>query len=61
MDPKWHIAFCNVTYTEYAGVSYRDYYASPAVALEAQLTAKEFAETRFGVVRFINPGVDIPS
>ena len=61
MEPKWHIAFCNVTYTEYAGVPYRDYYGSPAVMLEAQLAAKDFAERRFGVGRFINPIVDGPS
>jgi len=60
MDPRWHIAFCNVTYTEYAGVSYRDYYGSPAVMLEAQLAAKESAERRFGVGRFISPSVDSP-
>ncbi len=61
MQPKWHIAFCNVTYTEYAGVMYRDYYGSPAVALETQLAAAEFAEKRFGVGRFMRPHVDIPS
>jgi hypothetical protein len=61
MEPKWHVAFCNVTYTEYAGVTYRDYYGSPAVMLEAQLAAKEFAERRFGVGRFIHPQVDSPS
>ncbi len=61
MQPKWHIAFCNVTYTEYAKVTYRDYYSSPAVMLEAQLAAKEYAEQRFGVGRFMNPAVDIPS
>jgi hypothetical protein len=61
MQPKWHIAFCNVTYTEYAGVSYRDYYGSPAVMLETQLAAKEYAERRFGVGRFISPFVDTPA
>jgi len=61
MDPKWHFAFCNVTYTEYAGVRYRDYYGSPAVMLETQLAAKEFAEQRFGVGRFIHPHVDMPA
>ncbi len=61
MQPKWHIAFCNVTYTEYAGVTYRDYYGSPAVMLESQLAAKEYAEQRFGVGRFMHPGVDSPS
>lgn len=61
MQPQWHIAFCNVTYTEYAGVTYRDYYGSPAVMLEAQLKAKEFAEQRWGVGRFMGVGVDTPS
>lgn len=61
MEPKWHIAFCNVTYTEYAGVTYRDYYRSPAIMLEAQLAAKDYAERRFGVGRFIHPHVDLPS
>ncbi len=61
MDPKWHIAFCNVTYTEYAGVTYHEYYGSPSVMLEAQLAAKEYAEQRFGVGRFMHPGVDMPS
>lgn len=60
MGPKWHIAFCNVTFTEYGGVSYRDYYASPATMLETQLAAKEHAEQRFGVGRFITPLVDSP-
>jgi hypothetical protein len=61
MDPKWHIAFCNVTYTEYAGGTYRDYYGSPAVMLEAQLKAQDYAERRWGVGRFMHPGVDVPS
>lgn len=61
MEQKWHIAFCNVTYTEYAGVSYADYYGSPAVMLEAQLAAKEYAESRWGVGRFIRPSVDSPT
>lgn len=61
MQPKWHIAFCNVTYTEYAGVRYADYYGSPAVMLEAQLAAREYAERRFGVGRFIHPAPDSPA
>jgi uroporphyrinogen decarboxylase-like protein len=60
MDVKWNIAFCNVTYTEYAGMTYRDYYASPAQTLEAQLAAKGVAQEKFGVGRFINPCVDVP-
>lgn len=61
MDPKWHIAFCNVTITEYAGITYRDYYASPATALEAQLKASEIMEARFGVGKFIGPRIDTPA
>ncbi|MBI2299188.1 MAG: hypothetical protein HYU66_09655 [Armatimonadetes bacterium] len=61
MQPKWHIAFCNVTYTEYAGVTYRDYYGSPATMLEAQLAARDYAERTWGVGRFMAPHVDTPS
>lgn len=61
MEVKWHIAFCNVTYTEYAGVTYAEYYGSPAVMLEAQLAAKAYAEEQWGVGRFINPAPDSPS
>jgi hypothetical protein len=61
MEPKWHIAFCNVTITGYTGVTYSDYYGSPAVMLEAQLKASEIAEKRFGVGKFIHPYVDSPS
>lgn len=61
MEQKWNIAFCNVTYTEYAGVTYADYYGSPAVMLEAQLAAKEYAEERWGVGHLITPRVDSPS
>ena len=60
MDVKWHIAFCNVTYTEYAGVTYRDYHSSPAIMLETQLQAKAVAERRWGVGRFCHPGIDLP-
>lgn len=61
MNVNWHIAFCNVTYTEYAGVSYRDYYASPATMLQAQLAAREYAERRWGVGRFMGVALDLPS
>jgi len=61
MDPKWNIAYCNITITEYAGITYRDYYGSPAVALEAQLKAADLAEQRFGVGRFIGPRIDTPA
>ena len=57
---KWTIAFCNVTYTEYAGVGYADYYSSPEVMLDAQLAAREYAEQRWGVGQFISPRVDSP-
>lgn len=60
MDPKWHIAFLNISITEYAGVTFREYYSSPAAMLEAQLTAAETAERRFGVGRFIRPYLDTP-
>ena len=61
MDPKWHIAFCNVTFTGYAGVSYADYYGSPAVMLETQLAAAEYAESHWGVGHLITPRVESPS
>ncbi len=60
MNPQYHLAFCNVTYTEYAGVTYRDYYGSPAVMLETQLAARDYAERQWGVGGFINPMVDSP-
>ena len=60
MTPSYHIAFCNVTYTEYAGVTYRDYYGSPAVMLETQLAAKDYVERRWGAGGFISPVVDSP-
>ena len=59
--PRWHIAFCNVTFADYAGVRYADYYGSPAVMLETQLAAKEYAERRYGVGRFMYPFVDSPA
>ncbi|MEK6794953.1 MAG: uroporphyrinogen decarboxylase family protein [Spirochaetota bacterium] len=46
--PEWHIAFCNVTYTEYAGMTYREYYRSPESMLRAQLAAQEHVRRRFG-------------
>lgn len=60
MQPQWHIAYSNVTTTEYAGITYRDYYRSPAAMLEAQLRAKEHIERRFGTGRFMGLGVDLP-
>jgi hypothetical protein len=60
MDPRWHIAFCNVTITEYAGVPYRDYYSSPPLMLEAQLKAIDVAEREWGAGRFMRPQVDSP-
>lgn len=61
MESKWHIAFCNVTITKYTGMTYADYYGSPANMLEAQLKASEIVQERFGVGRFISPHVDSPS
>jgi len=60
MEVKWHIAFCNVTITKYAGMTYRDYYSSPSNMLEAQLKASDFVEKRFGVGKFIVPYIDSP-
>ncbi|MBU0714028.1 MAG: hypothetical protein KJ964_01560, partial [Verrucomicrobia bacterium] len=59
MKPKWHIAFCNVTYTEYGGVTYREYYSSPELMLKTQLAAKEYVEKRWGVGNFIQPGAEM--
>jgi len=61
LNVKWHIAFCNVTVTEYAGIRYRDYYDSPALMLEAQLKAIDRAERRWGVGRFLKPVVESPA
>jgi hypothetical protein len=61
MDVKWHAAFCNVTFTEYAGMTYRDYYDSPTNMLEAQLTAQAVVEEKFGVGCFIKPHIDMPA
>ena len=61
MDAKWHVAFCNVTFSEYAQMSYRDYYACPANTLEAQLAAGAVAEEKFGVGSFAAPRVDTPA
>lgn len=61
MDVQWHIAFCNVTFTEYVGITYRDYYARPQNTLETQLAAKEIVERKWGVGQFVTPAVDTPS
>jgi len=61
MNPKWHIAFLNISITQYAGVTFREYYSSPAKTLEAQLKAAETVERRFGVGRFIKPFIDTPT
>lgn len=58
MDPKWHIAFMNISITQYAGVTFREYYSTPDRTLEAQLKASETVEKRFGVGRFIKPFLD---
>lgn len=61
MDPKWHIAFCNLTVTRYAEVPYRQYYSSPETMLEAQLRAAAAIERRFGVGAFLRPYLDCPT
>jgi len=61
MNVRWHIAFCNVTYTEYAGINYYQYYLTPANMLAAQLAAKNYIEKKYGIGEFIAPHVDIPS
>lgn len=61
MEPKWYIAFCNVTFTKYAGMSYAEYYGSPTNMLDAQVKAKEYVEKRFGAGMFITPYVDSSS
>ncbi len=61
VNPKWHVGFCNVTTTEYAGIRYSEYYGSPALMLEAQLKAIDYAEHRWGVGRFMKPYIDLPS
>ena len=61
MDPQWHVAFLNISITQYAGMTYRDYYSDAANTLDAQLKAADVVERRFGVGRFITPRVDSPS
>ncbi len=61
MDPRWHIAFCNLTVTRYAGVSFRDYYSRPDIMLEAQLKAADVVERRFGVGAFLPVYLDCPT
>ncbi|MCX8083195.1 MAG: hypothetical protein N3D17_07410 [bacterium] len=61
MEPKWHIAFCNVTITKYTGMRYVDYYDAPVNMLEAQIKAAEYVEKKWGVGKFITPYIDSPS
>jgi hypothetical protein len=61
MDPKWHIAFCNITVTKYAEVSFRDYYSDPEIMLDAQVRAIDVIERRFGVGGFLRPYLDCPT
>lgn len=61
MNPAWHIAFCNISFTHYAGMTYRDYYGSPANMLEAQLRARDIVERRFSVGAFAEPRVEGPA
>jgi len=60
MDPQWHIAFLNISITDLAGVTFRHYYSSPQATLAAQLKAREEAERRWGVGRFMGAPVDVP-
>lgn len=61
MDPQWHIAFLNISITDLAGVTFQHYYQSPEHTLTAQLKAREAAEQRWGVGRFVHPYVDMPA
>jgi hypothetical protein len=61
MDPKWHIAFCNITVTKYAALPYRQYYSDPAIMVDAQLRAAEVIERRFGVGAFLPVYLDCPT
>jgi len=60
-DSQWHIAFLNISTTDLAGVTFRHYYSCPAAMLAAQLKAREEAERRWGVGRFVHVYVDAPS
>ena len=61
MNPQWHIAFLNISTTDLAGVTFKHYYSSPAAMLTTQLKAKEEAERRWGVGRFVHTALDVPS
>ncbi|MBT4814821.1 MAG: hypothetical protein HON70_03940, partial [Lentisphaerae bacterium] len=60
MDPQWHIAFLNIATTDLAGVTFRHYYSCPEATLTAQLKAREEAERRWGVGRFVHTSLDVP-
>lgn len=61
MDPKWHIAFLNISTTDLAGVTFRQYYSCPEAMLTTQLKAREEAERRWGVGRFVHMYPDVPA
>ena len=61
MDPQWHIAFLNISTTDLAGVTFRHYYSSPEAMLTTQLKAREEAERRWSVGRFVHTALDVPS
>jgi len=61
MDTQWHIAFLNISVTDLAGVTFRHYYSCPEASLSAQLEAREEAERRWGVGRFVHTYPDVPS
>ena len=60
VDPQWHIAFLNIAVTDLAGVTFREYYSCPEATLAAQLKARDEAERRWGVGRFVHTFVDVP-
>ena len=61
MDPQWHIAFLNISTTDLAGVTFRHYYSTPETMLATQLKAREEAERRWGVGRFVHTSLDVPA
>jgi len=61
VDPQWHIAFLNISTTDLAGVTFKHYYSSPGAMLTTQLKAREEAERRWGVGRFVHTYPDVPN
>ena len=60
MEPQWHIAFLNISTTDLAGVTFRHYYSSPEAMLATQIEARDEAERRWGVGRFVHTYPDVP-